>query len=103
MKINSEKCNVCEGKGYISVRMIVQNIGDSTNEIEELTDNGPREYHYLLCPKCLGTGMVDWISRVTDSGRDNYPLLNETTKEVRKLIKENNLFGVTSFMRKDKK
>jgi RecJ-like exonuclease len=88
MKINTEKCKPCEGKGFIHTKVFTESFGNLRP-----TEVKKRVYENILCPKCRGWGKVDWVSRVTDYQEPEIPLLKEATKEVQELIKKDEIFG----------
>jgi len=99
MKINTEECNLCSGEGCGPGRMTVLGWDSRKKEKEK------KEYYYLLCPKCKGTGKIDWVSRITGSrpaGCD-LPFLGQLTELVRKLITEGNIFGTDGIVMEQKR
>jgi RecJ-like exonuclease len=92
MKINTEKCNLCFGNGFVNIGTKMDPIRQGITVTDYETKNKV-EYENILCPKCKGTGCVDWVSRVTNHRQTDVPLLEELTDKVHVLIKERNIFG----------
>jgi RecJ-like exonuclease len=72
MKINTEKCETCKGRGYLFETTI-----SLANRIPEY-----KAFDYRICPTCRGTGKVDWVRRITGSYSDYIPDIGELTAGV---------------------
>ena len=97
MEINTEHCHLCDGIGYVPGRMEVSSFPDSNGDIDK------KIYDYILCPKCRGTGKIDWVRKITGSFNYEYPPLEDVTKEVRELMKEDTIFGTRGIVIEDER
>jgi len=54
-------CNLCKGKGKL--------------QIDRVQYSFNRKYQQLICHKCLGTGVLDWVEKATGK-KDLRPLMS---------------------------
>jgi RecJ-like exonuclease len=88
MKINTEKCEKCSGRGYIFETTITL-----VNRIPEY-----KAFDYRICPTCRGTGKTDWVRRITGSYSDYIPDIGELTAEVCEATRSGKIYGLEEIL-----
>lgn len=86
MELNTEHCEVCNGKGYVPGKIRLSTYGAQKSVVEQ------KDYRYMLCPRCRGFGKVDWVRKITKSSNHYTPTEDEVTPQVRELVEEDKIY-----------